>query len=114
MSYIENIEPEVNLKLADQLAVLPGQIVRKTLAQNDAVSLTLFAFDQGEEISTHVSEGDAMALVLEGIGRFTIDGNVHFCKAGETIVMPAGKPHAVYAEAKFKMLLTVVFPQSGQ
>ena len=99
MSYIKNIEPEVNLKLADQIVVLPGQIVSKTLAQNDAVSLTLFAFDQGEEISTHASEGDAMVLVLEGIGRFT---------------MPAGKPHAVYAEAQFKMLLTVVFPQSGQ
>ena len=114
MSYIKNIEPEVNLKLADQIVVLPGQIVSKTLAQNDAVSLTLFAFEQGEEISTHASEGDAMVLVLEGIGRFTIDGHVHFCKAGETIVMPAGKPHAVYAEAQFKMLLTVVFPQSGQ
>ena len=110
MSYIKNIEPEVNLKLADQITGLPGQIASKTLAQDDAVSLTLFAFDQGEEISTHVPEGDAMALVLEGIGRFTIDGRVHFCKAGETIVMPAGKPHAVYAEAKFKMLLTVVFP----
>lgn len=67
MSYIKNIEPEVNLKLADQIAVLPGQIVSKTLAQNDAVSLTLFALDQGEEISTHASEGDAMVLVLEGI-----------------------------------------------
>ena len=65
MSYIKNIEPEVNLKLADQIAVLPGQIVSKTLAQNDAVSLTLFALDQGEEISTHASEGDAMVLVLE-------------------------------------------------
>ena len=110
MSYIKNMNPETSLKLADQVAVLPGQIVSKTLAQNDAVSLTLFAFDQGEEISTHESEGDSMVLVLEGIGRFTIAGHVHFCKAGETIIMPAGKPHAVYAEMAFKMLLTVVFP----
>ena len=89
-----------------------GQIVSKTLAQNDAVSITLFAFSKGEEISTHASGGDAMVLVLEGRGRFTIDGREHFCSAGESIVMPAGKPHAVYAAKDFKMLLTVVFPQN--
>ena len=111
---MKNIAKAEVLRLADQVEYQDGQIVSKTLAQNDAVSLTLFALDQGEEISTHASEGDAMVLVLEGIGRFTIDGHVHFCKAGETIVMPAGKPHAVYAEARFKMLLTVVFPRSGQ
>lgn len=88
------------------------QIVSKTLAQNDAVSITLFAFSKGEEISTHASGGDAMVLVLEGRGRFTIDGREHFCSAGESIVMPAGKPHAVYAAEDFKMLLTVVFPQN--
>ena len=53
-----------------------------------------------------------MVLVLEGSGRFTIDGREHFCSAGESIVMPAGKPHAVYAAEDFKMLLTVVFPQN--
>ena len=73
---------------------------------------TLFAFSKGEEISTHASGGDAMVLVLEGRGRFTIDGREHFCSAGESIVMPAGKPHAVYAAEDFKMLLTVVFPQN--
>ena len=111
---MKNIKKSEILCLKDEIAYQDGQVASKTLAQNDAVSLTLFALDQGEEISTHASEGDAMVLVLEGIGRFTIDGHVHFCKAGETIVMPAGKPHAVYAEARFKMLLTVVFPQSKQ
>ena len=46
-----------------------------------------------------------MVLVLEGSGRFTIDGREHFCSAGESIVMPAGKPHAVYAAEDFKTLL---------
>ena len=53
-----------------------------------------------------------LVLVLEGRGRFTIDGREHFCSAGESIVMPAGKPHAVYAAEDFKMLLTIVFPQN--
>ncbi len=114
MAYIKNIEHETVLPLAGQVLVQPGQVVSRTLAQNDAVSVTLFAFAKGEEISTHESQGDAMVLVLEGTGRFTVAGTEHLCKAGESIVMPARKPHAVYAPEDFKMLLTVVFPQQAQ
>ena len=112
MAILKNIAQEQVLLLAQQVEAEAGQIVSKTLAQNDAVSITLFAFSKGEEISTPASGGDAMVLVLEGRGRFTIDGREHFCSAGESIVMPAGKPHAVYAAEDFKMLLTVVFPQN--
>ena len=77
--------------------------------QNSAVSVTLFAFEKDEEISTHESGGDAMVTVLEGTGRFTIDGREHILKAGQSIVMPARKPHAVYGEERFKMLLMLVF-----
>ena len=111
MAYIKNVEHEQVFDLAQQVEVQPGQIVSKTLAQNNAVSVTLFAFSRGEEISTHASGGDAMVSVLEGPGRFTVDGNVHLCSQGQALVMPAGKPHAVYAQEDFKMLLTVVFPQ---
>ena len=44
------------------------------------------------------------------MGRFTVDGVDYMCRAGESLVMPAQKPHAVYGEEDFKMLLTVVFP----
>ena len=63
MAFIKNIDHETVLNLADQIHAEPGQIVSKTLAQNKAVSLTLFAFSKGEEISTHDSIGDAMAQV---------------------------------------------------
>lgn len=111
MAYLKNLDHETVLNLAGQVTVQPGQIVSRTLAQNDAVSITLFAFSAGEEISTHSSDGDAMVLVLEGTGRFTVDGKVHTVSAGETLIMPAGKPHAVNAGSDFKMLLTVVFPR---
>ena len=55
MAFIKNIEHETVLPLAEQVTVQPGQIVSRTLAQNKAVSVTLFAFDKGEEISTHDS-----------------------------------------------------------
>jgi len=51
-----------------------------------------------------------MVTVLEGVGQFTVDGTVYILNAGETLIMPAQKPHAVYAKEAFKMLLTVVFP----
>jgi Uncharacterized conserved protein, contains double-stranded beta-helix domain len=107
---IKNIEHEKVLALAAEVTAQPGQIVSKTLAQNGAVSLTLFAFSKDEEISTHDSTGDAMVLVLEGTGIFTVGGIEHEVSTGETIIMPAGIPHAVYAKEDFKMMLTVVFP----
>ena len=106
---MKNIAKAEVLRLADQVEYQDGQIVSKTLAQNDAVSLTLFAFEKGEEISTHAAGGDAMVTVLEGTGRFTIDDNPHVLTEGQSIVMPVNIPHAVYGEERFKMLLTVVF-----
>lgn len=108
--HIKNIAHEEALALSGQVTTQPGQIVSKTLAQNGAVSITLFAFDKDEEISTHESDGDAMVTVLEGTGQFTVDGRIHLLNAGETLVMPAKKPHAVFAKEQFKMLLVVVFP----
>lgn len=108
---LKNIPKNEKLKLSDLVGVLPGQITSKTLAQNDRVSITLFAFDKGEEIGAHDSTGDAMATVLEGIGRFTVGGKQHILKSGETIVMPAGIEHSVFAPDAFKWILTVVFPK---
>lgn len=66
MPYITKIEQEAVLPLAEQIAAQPSQIVSKTLVQNRAVSLTLFAYDQGEKIATHDSSGDAMVQILGG------------------------------------------------
>ena len=108
---IKNIAHENPLLIANEVIYQPGQIVSKTLAQNHHHSLTLFAFDKGEEISTHISDGDAMVIALDGKGKITIDGTEFFLNAFETIVMSAQKPHAVIAEEQFKMLLIVIFPE---
>ncbi len=85
---IKNIAKSQVLKLKDQVNFQDGQIVSKTLVQNDAVSLTLFAFEKDEEISTHESDGDAMVTVLEGKGKFTVGGVEHIVSEGETLIMP--------------------------
>lgn len=106
---MKNLDVATVLTLRDQVAYQPGQVVSKTLAQNDAVSVTLFAFDKDEEISTHESGGDAFVICLDGVGRITIDGKAYELHEGESIVMPAKHPHAVYGQEQFKMLLVVVF-----
>ena len=106
---MKNIDKAAVLSLKDQVAYQPGQVVSRTLAQNAAVSVTLFSFDKGEEISTHESGGDAFVTCLDGTGRITIDGVPYELHEGESIVMPARHPHAVYGQAQFKMLLVVVF-----
>ena len=105
----KNIEKQVSLKLKDLVDYQEGQVVSKTLVQNEQLSMTIFSFDKDEEISTHASGGDAMVTVLEGTGRFTVGGEVFILNEGETLIMPKVIPHAVYGEEQFKMQLTVSF-----
>ena len=105
----KNIAKDEKIILKDQVLYQPGQVVSKTLVQNERVSMTLFSFDKGEEISTHAAGGDAMVTVLEGKGRCTVGGKVFDLSAGETLIMPKDIPHAVYGEERFKMQLIVSF-----
>lgn len=108
-SILKNIEKSKVLTLKEEVTYQEGQIVSKTLVQNPAVSMTLFSFAKGEEISTHESEGDAFVLCLDGVGEITIDGTAYELKEGDSIIMPARHPHAVFGKEQFKMLLVVVF-----
>jgi quercetin dioxygenase-like cupin family protein len=107
---MKNISKSEIIELKNEVSYLDHQVVSKTLVQNPFVSMTLFAFDQNEEISAHESRGDAFVYCLDGIGEITIDGQKYEIHEGETIVMPAKHPHAVFALEKFKMLLVVIFP----
>lgn len=104
----KNIEKETKLHLADLVEYCPGQVVSKTLVQNELVR-TIFFFDKGEEISSHSAGGDAMVTVLDGTGKFTVGGVEYVLEAGETLIMPKGIPHAVFGLKRFKMPLTVSF-----
>ena len=109
MGLMKNIDKSKVVLLKEQVTYQDGQVVSKTLAQNDKLSVTLFSFDKGEEISTHESGGDAFVTCLDGVGEITIDGEKYELHEGESIVMPAKHPHAVLGKEQFKMLLVVVF-----
>ena len=109
MGIMKNIKQAEVLFLKDEVAYQEGQVVSKTLGQNQAVSITLFSFAKGEEISTHSSNGDAFVTCLDGTGEITIDDKKYILNEGESIVMPARHPHAVFGKEQFKMLLVVVY-----
>lgn len=106
---IKNIDFAKPLNMEALVDYEEGRVVSRTLAQGKPLSVTLFAFDKGEEISSHSAGGDAMVYILDGEAEITIGDEKFKVIKGETIVMPAHVPHALMATEKFKMLLTVVF-----
>ena len=77
------------------------------MAKKDLV-ITVMSFWKGEALEPHMAPGDALVTVLDGEGKFFVDGNPSLVKKGESIVLPANIPHAVEAVEKFKMLLVLI------
>ena len=96
----------------DALAALvdyqSGAVVSKTLIKHPTGSVTLFAFDEGQELSEHTVPHDALVHVLDGEVEITISGTPHSLRQGDAIVMPGGHPHALKAVKRFKMLLAMI------
>ena len=99
------VEPII---LKDYIEYSPGSVVSKTLKQNPAGTITLFAFDIGQGLSEHSAPFDAVVQVIEGEGHFIIAGEDHNLTEGQLIIMPANVPHAVRAGQRFKMLLSML------
>jgi quercetin dioxygenase-like cupin family protein len=106
--FIKNITLSDVHNLAELVEYEEGRVVSRTFAQNSSLSLTLFAFDKGEGVSTHTAPGDAMLQVLDGEAAVNINGQEMTVCAGQVVVMPANVPHSVTGVKRFKMLLTVV------
>jgi quercetin dioxygenase-like cupin family protein len=103
-----SLDPATPTRLAELLDYAPGAVVSRTLVKSQAGTLTVFAFDQGEELSEHTTPFDAHVQVLDGRAELVIGGESVFAQAGETVLMPARVPHAVKAVERFKMLLTLI------
>lgn len=93
--------------ICDRVPYTAQSIVSHTVVDGDAGTLTVFAFDEGEALSTHSAPFDAIVQVVDGVAEITIGGEAHTVSAGQMIVMPADMPHAVRAVERFKMILTM-------
>jgi quercetin dioxygenase-like cupin family protein len=96
------------LHMADLASYQDGSVVSRQITKEDAGNITLFAFDEGQELSEHTAPFDAVVHVLDGEAEVRIAGTPYHLKSGDAIIMPANEPHALKAIAKFKMLLTMI------
>jgi len=96
------------VELAKLVGYGKGAIVSRVLVENKAGTVTLFAFDAGEGLSEHTAPFDALVQVVDGEGEFVIGGKSCSVGKGQIVLMPANVPHAVRANKRFKMLLTML------
>ncbi|MEI6886012.1 MAG: cupin domain-containing protein [Bacteroidota bacterium] len=101
-------QPGTKFRFPESVEYSTDGIVSKRVIDRPVGTVTLFAFDKGQRLSTHSAPFDAMVQVVEGEAEIVIDNTPHNLSAGDTIVMPAGIPHAVNATEKFKMILTMI------
>ena len=85
-----------------------GSVVSRVILKRDKGNVTVFAFDEGQGLSEHTSPFDALVQAIEGEAEVTVAGKPIALRAGEVVLLPAEKPHAVKATARFKMVLTMI------
>jgi len=98
----------VHVDLIDAVDYQEDAVVSRTLLKSDSGTVTLFAFDRGQELSEHTAPFDALVHVLDGCSEIRISGKKHHVVSGQMIIMPANEPHALRATKPFKMLLTMI------
>jgi quercetin dioxygenase-like cupin family protein len=97
-----------SLDLKDLVSYQDGSVVSKTLVDRGKGTITLFSFDKGQGLSEHTAPFDAFVQIVDGEAEITISGEKHIVRAGQIIIMPADRPHALKAVEKFKMLLVMI------
>src|SRR3972149_1791432 len=97
-----------NLTLEKMINYQDGSVVSREILKLPTGTLTVFAFDAGQGLSEHTAPFDATVYILDGEAEARVSGQVHVVKKGELIIMPAGQPHSLKAQKRFKMLLIMI------
>ena len=97
------------LSLLECVEYSQGSIVSRSVVDSENGNITLFAFEEGTNLSEHTAPFDAVAAVIDGRAQFIIGGETLEAQAGQTVIMPADVPHAVRAPARFKMMLIMIW-----
>jgi len=94
--------------LAGSVDYAEGAVVSRTLVKNNAGTITLFSFANGQGLSEHSAPFDAYVEILDGKADITIGGKNVTASAGDFLIMPANIPHALQSVTNFKMLLVMI------
>jgi len=108
MATSSEMAPAESVSSVGLAAYQQGAVVSRTLLKRAGGTIALFAFDEGQALSEHTAPFDALAHILEGDAEITIAGTPLTVSAGQMVLMPANRQHAVHARTRFKMLLTMI------
>jgi quercetin dioxygenase-like cupin family protein len=108
MNNLAQIAPGKAWKLAELTEYAPGAVVSRTIHKSSAGTITVFAFDEGQELSEHSAPFDAYVIVIEGKIELKIDGQADIANEGDIVLMPKDIPHAVSAHQQCKMMLVMI------
>lgn len=100
--------PKTPFVVADRIEYSKGSIVSQQLTYNPAGNITLFAFDEGQQLSEHTAPFDAIVEIIDGVAEIHVAEEVFHVQTGQMLIMPANVPHALFAEQPFKMILTMI------
>jgi len=103
----ENLAGQI-LNPKDLIVYQEGSVVSRMIVYKKSGTITLFAFDTGEGLSEHTAPFDAIASIIDGEAEICIEKTQYLLKEGQIIIMPANKPHALHAQRRFKMILTMI------
>lgn len=109
-----NVKNPSGIPVAEAVAVQElvqyqaGSVVSRQIVKQEKGNVTIFAFDEGQELSEHTAPFDALVHVIDGEAEITISGKAIRTKPGEMVLMPANQPHALKAAGRFKMVLTMI------
>ena len=96
------------LSLSGLVNYQEGSVVSRVVLKREKGNVTIFAFDEGQGLSEHTSPFDALVQAVEGEAEITVSGKPIAVKPGEIVLLPADRPHAVKANTRFKMVLTMI------
>lgn len=110
MTAIQHIPERAPFTYADLIEYRDGQITSLALVRSKGVNMTILAFDDEQLLPTHQTPGPALVQVLDGTAFFTVGNDSMNVPQGQTLMIPAGAPHSVIAQGRFKMLVTSILP----
>ncbi len=95
-------------KLETLIDYRTSSVVSRTILNKPTGTVAMFAFGEGEGLSEHTAPYDALVQVLDGRVDISIGQEGHKLATGDWLIMPADVPHALQADGRFKMLLTMI------
>jgi len=96
------------MRLADLVEYADGTVASRMVVNRKSGSITIFSFDENEGLSEHTAPFDAVVTILDGECEVWVAGQTYQMETGDTIIFPAGVPHALSAITKFKMSLVMI------